>query len=224
MRVIGARQLPVFPLPLVLLPGTMLPLHIFEERYKLMITHCMELDKIFGVTYISEHDLGVPPLGRVGTIAQIMALVPLEDGKKNLLTVGSTRYRTLEYTELKPYLVAEVEIFTDDDEPDLDDEISELKGLYDRASRALRELNGESLPDLPDAPEELSFAVAGAIKMSDSMKQMLLEMVSTRKRLKTLTQSLRAVISQYEHRAEVHSLAKSNGHSTHPIRLELPEE
>ncbi|MEM4405329.1 MAG: LON peptidase substrate-binding domain-containing protein [Nitrososphaerota archaeon] len=224
MGVLGARQLPVFPLPLVLLPGAMLPLHIFEERYKLMIMQCMEADKVFGVTSVSEYDSGVPPLGRVGTMAQIMALVPLEDGKKNILTLGGLRYRTLEYTELKPYLVAEVEIFTDEEESDLEAEMSELKGLYDRASRALKELNGEALPDLPDLPEEFSFAVAGAIRMSDSMKQALLEMVSTRKRLKALTQSLKGVIGQYEHRAEIHSLAKTNGHSTYPVKLELSEE
>lgn len=223
MGVIGARQLPIFPLPLVLLPGAMLPLHIFEERYKLMTTRCMESDKVFGVTCVSEHDSGLPPLGRVGTMAQIMAIVPLEDGKKNILTLGGVRYRTLEYTELKPYLIAEVEIFTDEDEPDLDDEMSELKRLYDRASRALKELNGEPLPELPDTPEEFSFAVAGAIKMSDALKQALLEMVSTRKRLKTLAQNLNAVIEQYEHRAEIHSLAKTNGYSTH-IKPELPEE
>ncbi len=229
MGVIGSRQLPIFPLPLVLLPGAMLPLHIFEERYKLMTNRCLESDKIFGVTCISEHDSRLPPLGRVGTMAHIMAIMPLEDGKplkdckRNILTQGGMRYRTLEYTELEPYLVAEVEIFTDEDESGLDEEMSELKPLYERASRALKELSGEPLPELPDTPEEFSFVVAGALKMSDAMKQTLLEMVSTRRRLRTLTQNLRAVIEQYERSAEIHSLAKTNGYSTH-IRPELPEE
>src|SRR5262245_11884150 len=96
-NLLSVRELPLFTLPVVLLPGALLPLHIFEERYKLMIKQCLEGDKTFGLTYHSESEGWPPVIGRVGAIAQIMAVVPLDDGRMNILTIGSTRYRSIKY-------------------------------------------------------------------------------------------------------------------------------
>src|SRR2546430_883893 len=105
------RELPLFPLPVVLFPGAMLPLHIFEERYKQMIKDCLDNDKMFGISYHSEHDNWPPSLDRIGVIAQIMAVVPLDEGRLNILTVGGLRYRASKYLALEPYIKAEVELF-----------------------------------------------------------------------------------------------------------------
>ncbi|MCS6884803.1 MAG: LON peptidase substrate-binding domain-containing protein [Acidobacteriota bacterium] len=219
MGVLSLRQLPIFPLPLALLPGSLLPLHIFEERYKLMTERCLQADSAFGITY-SENPPAAPPLGRVGTVAQIMAVIALEDGRKNLLTLGSIRYRTLSYLAMKPYLNAEVELFTDDEEENLDEDIARVRELYSRISSAMKEINGEALPALPDSPEELSFAVANALKMTDQTKQLLLELVSTRKRLQILYQNLQNSLPQYEHSAQLHKLAKTNGRGGYILRSE----
>ena len=224
-NLLSTRELPLFPLPVVLFPGTLLPLHIFEERYKLMIKQCLEGDKMFGVTYHTERDGWPPGVGRIGAIAQIMAVVPLEDGRMNILTVGSTRYRTARYVELEPYLKAEVELFQDDsDGRNMKRLMSEVKGLYERASAALKELNEEQLPELPESPEEFSFAVASSLRLKDEKKQRLLELRSTTGRLSRLRKYLLAIIEQYELRAEIHSRARRNGHGPLAALKNLKEE
>ena len=95
-NLLSTRELPLFPLPVVLFPGALLPLHIFEERYKLMVKQCLEGDKMFGVTYHSERDGWPPKLGRIGAVAQIVAVVPLEDGRMNILTVSFFRISLFE--------------------------------------------------------------------------------------------------------------------------------
>jgi ATP-dependent Lon protease len=222
---LAKRELPLFPLPVVLFPGALLPLHIFEERYKLMIKDCLETDKMFGVTYHTERDSWPPTIGRIGAIAQIMAVVPLDDGKMNILTVGATRYRSTKYIEVEPYLKADVELFQD--EPDDHDNAKlmvEVKKLYDRASTALKEINDEQLPDLPEMPEEFSFVVASILRLQDMKKQNLLELRSTGVRLNRLRQHLSSIIDQYELRAQVHGIAKRNGHGSHSIMDELKDK
>jgi Lon protease-like protein len=222
---LSKRELPLFPLPVVLFPGALLPLHIFEERYKLMIKDCLESDKMFGVTYHTDRDGWPPGVGRIGAIAQIMAVVPLEEGRMNILTMGSVRYRTTRYIEMLPYLKAEVELFQDEqDDYDNVTLMKEVKILYERASVAIKELNEEQLPDLPEVPEEFSFAVASILRLQDIKKQNLLELRSTGVRLNRLRQHLSSIIDQYELRAQVHNLAKRNGHGSHSVLDNFKDE
>jgi Lon protease-like protein len=219
---ISKRELPLFPLPLVLFPGAMVPLHIFEERYKQMIKDCLESDKMFGISLHSDKDSWPPSLGKIGAIAQIVAVVPLDDGRMNILTIGGSRFRTSRYIGLEPYLRVEVELFHDDlDEQDPLALMNEVKSLYERAHVALKELNEEQvLPgDLPESPEEFSFAVAASINLQIDKKQALLELRSSAMRLKRLRTFLAGVIEQYELRAQIHSKAKKNGHSHHVPEL-----
>jgi len=217
-NILSRRELPLFPLSVVLFPGALLPLHIFEDRYKLMVKHCMESDKLFGVTYHTQRDVWPPELGRIGAIAQIMAVVPLEEGRMNILTVGTVRYRSIRYIEVEPYLKAEVELFQDDPEDnDPAKLMGEVKKLYQRVSAALKQLNEEQLPDLPESPEEFSFTVASSLRMVDGKKQNLLELRSTGVRLKRLRRQLLTMVGDYEFRAQVHSSAKRNGHCSSTI-------
>jgi Lon protease-like protein len=154
-----------------------------------------------------------------------MAVVPLEEGRMNILTIGAVRYQTTRYIEVLPYLKAEVELFQDEpDDHDNDALMKEVKRLYERASVALKEINDEPLPDLPDLPEEFSFAVAGILRLQDGKKQNLLELRSTGVRLTRLRQHLSSVIDKYELRAQVHNVAKRNGHGSPTVLDNFKDE
>src|SRR4029450_7854046 len=97
----------LFPLNTVLFPGMPLPLHVFEERYKLMVGRCLEEERPFGVVLIRTGQEGGGPAvpHRVGTTAEIATAKHLDDGRMNLLVVGQERVRIRELVRQEPYLV-----------------------------------------------------------------------------------------------------------------------
>jgi Lon protease-like protein len=107
-------QLPLFPLNTVLCPGIALPLHIFEERYRAMVRDCLETTSPFGVVLIREgreSGTGAISFTGVGTIAEIRDAGPYDDGRYDLLVVGTRRFEIREVVATKrPYLVADVEL------------------------------------------------------------------------------------------------------------------
>ncbi len=110
-KVRGVRELPVFPLPLVLFPGAPLPLHIFEERYRRMLADVRAGNNLFGLSYAAPDsgEGGRPPEGHVGCATEVVEAQQLPDGRSNILTVGVARYRVEGYVERgDPYLVARV--------------------------------------------------------------------------------------------------------------------
>ena len=117
------RELPLFPLHSVLLPGVALPLHVFEERYRAMVGRCVERGEPFGVVLIrSGREVGgiMPRLARVGTTAQIRQASRYADGRMDIVTVGGSRFRLEDLHEThQPYLVGTVALL---DEPLGDDE------------------------------------------------------------------------------------------------------
>src|SRR5215211_5972751 len=110
-KVRGVRELPVFPLPLVLFPGVPLPLHIFEERYRRMLADVRASNNLFGLSNFPPDGISEdrPPEGHVGCATEVVEVQPLDDGRSNILTVGVARYRVAEYVARgEPYLVARV--------------------------------------------------------------------------------------------------------------------
>jgi Lon protease-like protein len=227
-RVRGVRELPLFPLPLVLFPGVPLPLHIFEPRYRQMLADIRVRDNLFGLSYFdasaSEQDR--PPAGHVGCVAEVTETQALPDGRFNILTIGLIRYRVEAYVDHgDPYLLGEVSFFEDEaeDEELLARRAQEVTSIFLRIARAVRILNDEraALPELPETePERLSFLVAAAVDLDAELKQELLELQSTAERLKRLRELLKGVVSGYEERARVYAIAKNNGHSGKKIDLE----
>ena len=104
-------RLPLFPLRTVLFPGMALPLHIFEERYRLMIGRCMEERSPFGVVLIrSGEEVGAAAEPHdIGTTARIASVQRLEDGRMNLVALGEQRFRILQLDNSGPYLAGDVE-------------------------------------------------------------------------------------------------------------------
>ena len=106
------RELPLFPLNTVLFPSLPLPLHIFEERYRLMIGSCIVTDNLFGVCLIKEGvEVGGPaePF-EIGTVAKISEVQREQDGRMNLMTFGTQRFKLLEITQREPYLIGRVQL------------------------------------------------------------------------------------------------------------------
>lgn len=227
-RVRGVRELPLFPLSVVLFPGVPLPLHIFEPRYREMLADIRIGNNLFGLSYfdssISEKE--VPPIGHVGCVAEVTEEQALPDGRSNVLTIGLIRFRIEEYVVSdSSYLVARVSFFEDQEEDDeaLEDRSREVAETFTRIARAVRALNDEraTLPDISDTePQRLSFLVAAAMEIDTEVKQELLELRSTGERLRRLRDMLVRAVIGYEERARVHELAKGNGHSGRKIELD----
>jgi Lon protease-like protein len=227
-KVIGVRDLPIFPLSIVLFPGVPLPLHIFEQRYRQMLNDIRVSNNLFGISYfdVSTSPQEIPPAGHIGCVAEVSETQTLPDGRSNILTVGVIRYRIEEYVERgDPYLVARVSFFEDeeDDNELLRNSSREVAETFTRIARAVRTINDEraSLPDISDTePQQLSFLVAAAMEVDTDLKQELLEMRSTSERLRRLRDMLARAVSSYEERARIHEMAKGNGHSGRKIEIE----
>lgn len=227
-KVSGVSELPVFPLEIVLFPGVPLPLHIFEPRYRQMLSDIRGSNNLFGLSYFdtSASDKEIPPAGSIGCVAEVTETQPLPDGRSNILTVGIIRYRIEEYVERgDAYLVARVGFFEDEDEDNelLRESSHEVAESFTRIARAVRIINDEraNLPDITDTePQRLSFLVAAAMEVDTDVKQELLELRLTSERLRRLSDMLGRALSNYEERARIHELAKGNGHSGKKIELE----
>ena len=227
-KVRGIRELPLFPLPIVLFPGVPLPLHIFEPRYRQMLSDIRASDSLFGLSFFDETESGsdAPATGHIGCVAEVTEVQSLPDSRSNILSIGLIRYRLESYVDRgDPYLVGRVSFFEDDEEEEtesLDDRAEEVSKLFMRIARAVRIINDEraSLPELPPTePERLSFLVAAAMELETKVKLELLELRSTAERLKRLRDLLARAVSNYEERARLHDIAKGNGHGGKKIEL-----
>jgi Lon protease-like protein len=226
-KVRGVRELPLFPLPLVLFPGVPLPLHIFELRYQQMLADIRAGDSLFGLSYFdaSEAESERPDLGHVGCVAEVTEVQAMPEGRSNILSLGLIRYRVESYVDRgAPYLVGQVSFFEDQEEDAgfLQGRADEVLKIFMRIARAVRVINDEraSLPELPQTdPERLSFLIAAAMDLDTEVKLELLELRSTSERLKRLRDLLARAAPNYEERARIHAVAKKNGHGQKKIDL-----
>ena len=227
-KVLGVKFLPIFPLPVVLLPNELLPLHIFEPRYRQMLSDIQLEKNLFGVSYFEQQtaETSKPAIGTLGCVAEVREMQTLEEGRSNIITVGIIRYRIENYVEAdEPYFVAEISFFEDDEEAEslvkpLADEVFKL---FMRIANAAHDMSGErgKFPDLPQAePQQLSFLVAAAFNLDPKLKYELLEMRSTGERLKRLREILGKSVRQVEESAEITKIAKTNGHSKKKIKID----
>ena len=188
MTELAVRELPLFPLPeVVLFPQEVLPLHIFESRYRIMLQTVLQSDSRFGVVRL---DANSKKIAEVGCCAQIIKHQTSEDGRSNIVTVGQQRFRILDLIREAPFCTALVSWIDDDPIQDQSD-LKKLSSLVLAALKDVVSLNGKltdsekSLPDgIPDIPRELSFWIAAHLggPVADE-QQHLLEMKNTFKRL-----------------------------------------
>jgi ATP-dependent Lon protease len=227
-KVQEVHELPLFPLPVVLFPGVPLPLHIFEPRYRQMLSDISGSNNLFGLAYFdsANSETEVPPKGHIGCVAEVTETQTFPDGRSNILTFGVIRYRIDSYIERgDPYLVAKISYFEDDDEDpaSLADSSRDVADTFTRIAQAVRTINDErtNLPDISDTePQRLSFLVAAAMEIESDLKQELLELRSTSERLERLRGMLTLAVKGYEERARIHEVAKRNGHSGRKLDIE----
>src|SRR5712692_5509408 len=168
--------LPLFPLDVVLLPGTALPLHIFEERYKLMVGEAIQHNSQFGIVRIKENSLF-----NVGCAAKVEKVVRrYPDGRFDIITVGQRRFEILFIDEQKSYLQAGVMFFDDDANSEAEPEaLRELEGLFDRVAK----LTASQVDDLAERSAPLSFRIAGGLPLDLDVKQQVLALRAERERV-----------------------------------------
>lgn len=206
--------LPLFPLETVLLPEEPLPLHIFEERYKQMIGECLEAKSAgsaaqqFGVVLAKDQEMR-----SVGCSARIVNLTrKYEDGRMDILTVGTRRFEVLLTDEEKPYLRAEVDFFDDDAGADTagDLEAQTAIDLFRAAMQRLRK--SPDMPiHLPPPYRYLSFRIAAPLPLDLDFKQRLLSIRNETERLHEVTGLIKQLITRFDFLRKVQSKAGGNG-------------
>ena len=214
-------ELPLFPLATVLFPGALLPLHIFEERYKAMMRFAVDRGGMFGLSYRSDAQIGretPPAVGSVGCIAKINAVMPLEQGRMNVLSTGLIRYRVTALRQAEPYLIAAVETFGDELEPGADlirmvEDIQAMANEFLEAAQSRDEPGIPTVQELPDDPEAFSLLLAGLLPIENDVKQTLLELTSTRVRLTRVRHYMTSALADFNARLKVQEVAKTNGHA-----------
>jgi Lon protease-like protein len=207
-------RLPLFPLTVVLFPGTALPLHIFEPRYQTLLADCLAGSRRFGIT--STGGSGeAPERGSIGCVAEVRANEQLPDGRSNILVLGGVRFVVRDVTlGPEPYLTGLVDEFEEEKgTAPGGDAVRELQERFTEYFRALRLLNDTDPedPSLPDDPLSLSFTVAAAIECEPAVKQSLLATRSTRERVMLLLRTLPGLTRQVDAALHVHRRAHGNG-------------
>jgi Lon protease-like protein len=199
----SSSDFPLFPLGLVALPGELIPLHIFEERYKTMIHECLELEREFGIVWLA--DDGLREIGCACEIDRV--LEQMEDGRINLIARGTRPFRVLERQSHLAYPAGVVE-FVEDRPEDVDPE------LLDAARAAYADLVQRATDQEPDA-EDLAamgaYEMAGTVDFGLDAKQGLLDLRSENARLRLVARLFRAAIKRLDFVDRAQARARSNG-------------
>ncbi len=200
-------EIGLFPLELVLLPSERVPLHIFEDRYKELISECVADESEFGL--ILETAEG---LRDVGTMTGVLEVIhTFDDGRMNVIVEGHERFRLAHETEGRSFRTAEIEPLEDEDEPPSDAEIEEAMAVF---RRLVEVAEAEEIEEPAADAAELSFQLAAKVDFGHELKQELLELRSERRRLVRLVELLERAIAGLTREREVRERASGNGKVT----------
>jgi Lon protease-like protein len=193
---------PIFPLPLVLLPTELAPLHIFEERYKRMINLCIEEGAEFGIVW-----LGDSGLADVGCTARITELIDrMEDGRMNIVVRGGKPFRLLRRVEELPYPAGDIELL-EDEQAASDTHADAARSTYaEVVEKATDERPGDE--DLADMD---AYKMAATIELEPALKQRLLDSRSEDERLEIVEELFTKAVERLERAEHVSEVARSNG-------------
>jgi uncharacterized protein len=188
------NDLPLFPLNSVLFPQARMPLHIFEPRYREMIDRCLEEDLAFGVLLIKEgEEVGGPATPHeIGTLARIVDVARLDDGRMNIIVAGVTRFKLREQHTDRAYLTGRIQLLPDEnvDLKKAERAAQHTGALFEKYVAAVRsiaesdETTEKEALELPKDPTVLSYAIAAGLPISMSDKQTLLATPTTVQRLR----------------------------------------
>jgi len=197
------QDFPIFALDLVALPSEVVPLHIFEERYRAMMADVLDDDSEFGIVWSAPD--GLRDIGCAMEITSV--LERLEDGRLNIVTAGTRPFRIIELGAELPYPTATVEFLQDADEPGDEDALETARDVY-------AELVEEATDKEPE-PERLeamdAYAMAATVDFGSEAKQQLLDLRSEAARLRLVTRLIRAAVKRLEFVERALARARSNG-------------
>src|SRR4051794_29204348 len=197
------RDFPLFPLQLVALPSELVPLHIFEERYKTMIARCLEEPTDFGIVWVA--DDGLRPIGCACEVAEV--LERFEDGRINLVARGTRPFRIETRQDELPYPAATVEFLTDGDDTADPELQAETQAAYAELVRQATDRE----PDELEISAMTAYEMAATVEFGLDAKQGLLELRSEQARLKLLLRLLRGAVRRLQFVERAQARAKSNG-------------
>ena len=197
------QEFPLFPLGLVALPHELVPLHIFEERYKVMVEQAIERESEFGIVWLS--DEGLKTTGCACTVERV--LERMEDGRLNIVCRGTRPFRLLERVEHLPYPAASVEWLEDKvEEPD--------EEAAEKARAAYMDLVEQATDEPADATQVAgmdAYAMAATVDFGLDAKQGLLDLRSESARLRLVARLFRAAIKRLDFVERAQARARSNG-------------
>ena len=209
LEMTGHQIIPLFPLGVVLLPQMELPLHIFEERYKVMINECLKQNRVFGVVYYDGTNIR-----SIGCTAKILGVVKqYEDGRMDIVTRGKTRFSIKDMDQSRIYLQAKVLFFEDERETLFDNdttlarEVIHLLKDLDQVSETPRDYNSLIGMDL----KRLSFLIASTEGFTLEERQRFLEIISPRRRLTKCKEVLKTVIQRMKINLKITKIIGGNG-------------
>ena len=200
-------DIPLFPLNVVLMPGTPLPLHIFEERYKQMVDECLESGAEFGMVLADESGTR-----QVGCTAKIVELVQrYDDGRMVILVEGARRFKLNNVMTGEPYYVGDVEYLEDEPaEDDVSALAEECVALLERVIEAATE--GSVGIEIEPPYRNLAFAIAGRIEFDLEARQEILELSTEKERLAKVKALLAEAADRLEREKVAREKAETNGH------------
>jgi len=198
--------LPLFPLDLVLLPGTPLPLHIFEPRYQEMISECLDRNQHFGVVRGKDQELA-----EIGCTAEILTVTKkYPDGRMDIVTEGRARFEVVQLNQERSFLQAEVLYLHDEPEVASKDEMAEAMKLHGEIM-TLAGAEPEKSSEIEEG--QLSFHLAGSLPLDLDFKQNLLGLKSEAERLRAIISFFDTILPAMRRTMHVRRKAGGNGHA-----------
>jgi Lon protease-like protein len=198
------ERFPLFPLGLVLIPRELVPLHIFEERYKLMIGECLEQEKEFGIVWLS--DDGLKDVGCSARIDRV--LERFDDGRLNILVEGTSPFRLLKRIDDLPYPAGDVQPLADD--PDNPDDARAIEAARERYADLVAEVTDER-PSAETLAQLDAYGMAATLDVGLAAKQALLELRTERARLEQLDALFGEALGRIRHAERAAERAQGNG-------------
>lgn len=199
-----SEQVPIFELGLAIVPGEQVPLHIFEQRYRLMMAHCLEDGVPFGIVF--RDDAGARSVGCTADVTEVVERY--EDGRMDIVVTGADPFRVLDRFEADDWPAAQVDFIPlEVATPENAEELGAVRAAF----AELLEAVGAKKERAEAA--ETAFAVAAQIEMPPGEKQALLEVADERDRLLALEGSLRRLIAGLKKTRRLGERAKTNGHA-----------
>jgi len=196
-------EIGLFPLNLVLVPGEQAPLHVFEPRYRELISECLDFGNDFGL--VLEDDEGLREIGTRCNVVEVIDRFP--DGRLNIVVEATERFQLLELTDGRAYRTAEIEPLPDELETPSEDEVEDVLAAYARVVAAAE----AELDDLDLDADSVAYQIAARIDFGTVVKQGLLELRSERERVVKLAPMLNQAAEAVEREREIRARAGGNG-------------